>query len=253
MAVKLTEQANQSATEAIQEAEKVQALQTTVGSSLSSALASVEKAKESALAAQKAAEHIHDITVAVRKEARKEAFKEIPEALAELKKKAKKKADEAAKKRKDAMTKELKVEGDKAKLDAMKPFEEAQKRASAAANTYAKRADALVSASASLQVQATLEQGSANQQIALGNMGKAQQYMQMSRQNMNLALSMNGQASSMYDTASNIVKTLPAYSAQAAAASYHAESMYNPDVMPPPPPLVLAQQGSRQRRLEGRV
>lgn len=237
-AVRFVEQADWKAQQAAYDAKTVETLRGTVGGSLTNALAAVERAKEASIIANKAADHIRAIKLAVREEARKEAFKEIPGELKKMKEEAQKKADEEAAKRKAGFTKELKAEGDKAKVEAMKPFEEAQKRAGAAATTYASRGDALVGESAKLQMSAAMEQGSANQYIAVGDMGKAQQMMQMSRQNMNLALSFNAQAGKMYDTAQAITASLPKYAAQAAAASYHAESMYNPNIMPPSAPLI---------------
>merc|ERR1719171_1201961 len=69
---------------------------------------------------------------------------------------------------------------------------------------YAKLGDGLIGQAATLQMNAGLAQGSANQYMSIGDMGEAQKLMQQSRGDMNLALSLNSQATGMYNTANTI-------------------------------------------------
>lgn len=55
---------------------------------------------------------------------------------------------------------------------------------------------------------------------------------------MNEAVGLAGTANSFYGEAQGIMKTMPDYQGEAAAAAYNAEIMLNPDAPPPPPPLV---------------
>merc|ERR1719301_177714 len=97
---------------------------------------------------------------------------------------------------------------------------------------YAKIGDTLVGQSATLQMNAGLAQGSANQYISIGNMAEAQGLMQQSRSDMNLAMSLNGAATGMYNAANKITAQLGVYAGQAAQAGFHAQVMYDPDAVP---------------------
>ena len=125
-----------------------------------------------------------------------------------------------------------------AKKAAMKPWEDVMARAAAVAGEYVKAGDGLSGASLGSQLQAQQMLGSAQQFQALGEVGKAQNYMRDAHNLLGLAKGMTDSANGMYGQAASIVSTLPGYMGVTAQAAYHAEVMLNPDAPPPPPPII---------------
>merc|ERR1719261_1609983 len=101
--------------------------------------------------------------------------------LKEIKAAADKKAEADAKKKailfEKAMKKKAKVESAKA----AKVYMDVMAGAGKTAAEYAKIGDSLIGQSATLQMNAGLAQGSANQYITIGDLGEAQKLMQQSR------------------------------------------------------------------------
>lgn len=245
LSAKLTEwaqDANSSAAAAEDDASKVEDMAEKAGNQMAAAMATVEKARE-------AAEDAHQDELKVRAMrdnalflAREAAFTMIKPTvktvMKEARKKAKKVAVEKGKKLKQSMLKQV----PEASAKAMQPYKDAMNRAAAMATDYSNSGNDLTSQSASLQMQAQVAGGSANQYIAVGDVPKGQKLMQQSQMLMKLATGLNSQASKFFNTAESITGTLGAYAKEAEAAAYHATLMLNPDAPPPPPPLVLAQE-----------
>lgn len=206
--------------------------------SVSVAIKNTDLTKESASAAHDAEEGVHRIREDVQKAAKEAAFDMIEETLKELRKQAheevKKEAVKKGKKLKEKMLKEA----PKAAAAAAKVYEDAMKRAAATAAEYANRGDKLSAKSVEVQMEAQLLLGQSNTWISLGDNAKAEKLLQQSHQLMNEAVGLAGTANSFYGEAQGIMKTMPDYQGEAAAAAYNAEIMLNPDAPPPPPPLV---------------
>jgi hypothetical protein len=201
-------------------------------------LAQVGEAETAMKAAIKDADKIHQLRVFLWEKAKEAAANEVPKIVKEMKEKADKKADLEAKKQALAFGKEMKAKAKVESAKAAKVYMDEMAGAGKASAQYAKIADGLIAQSASLQMNAGLEQQQANQYLTIGDMSEAQRLMQQSRGDMNLAFSLNGKATGMYDTAVKIQEQLPQYAGQAAMAAYHAQVMYDPKAVPPPPPLV---------------
>merc|ERR1719191_1959191 len=112
------------------------------------------------------------------------------------------------------------------------------KRAAATAKEYAGRGDKVTAKSVEVQMEAQMLLGQSNTWITLGDNAKAEKLLQQSHMLMNEAVGLAGTANAFYGEAQAIMKTMPLYQGQAAAASYNAEVTLNPDAPPPPPPLV---------------
>merc|ERR1719498_2261710 len=136
--------------------------------------------------------------------ARKAAEQEVPKMLKEIMDKAQKKANAAAKKKAIVFEKKMKAKAKVESAKAAKVYMDVMAGAGKTAAQYAKIGDTLIGQSATLQMNAGLAQGSANQYISIGNMAEAQGLMQQSRSDMNLAMSLNGAATGMYNAANKI-------------------------------------------------
>lgn len=202
------------------------------------AIKNTDLSMESMSEAHKAEEETRKMREDVETAAKEAAFDAIKDELKALRKQAhdeaKKEAVKKAKKLKEKMLKEA----PKAALAAAKVYEESAKRAAATAAEYAKRGDAVTAKSVNVQMEAQMLLGQSNTWITLGDNAKAEKLLQQAHMMMNEAVGLAGAANGMYGTAQSIMKTMPDYEAEAAAASYNAEIMLNPDAPPPPPPLV---------------
>lgn len=220
------------------EAKKVKELAGKASGTMGGVIAHVGQTKvalDSVLGMEKRIRQLRDV---LWQRAQKAAKQEVPKIMKEIRAAADKKAEAAAKKKaivfEKAMKKKAKVESAKA----AKVYTDVMAGAGKTAADYAKVGDSLIGQSATLQMNAGLAQGSANQYITIGDMPEAQKLMQQSRSDMNMALSLNGAATGMYDKANKITGQLGAYAGQAAMAAFHAQVMYDPKAVPPPPPLV---------------
>eukprot|EP00397_Hematodinium_sp_SG-2012_P046135 GEMP01052025.1.p1 GENE.GEMP01052025.1~~GEMP01052025.1.p1 ORF type:complete len:203 (+),score=69.27 GEMP01052025.1:557-1165(+) len=201
-------------------------------------VASLNQAADAAKQAYKAERLTEELRDEVREAAHRAAEDVMRETIEAVKNeeraRAKKKAEAEAEKLKTKMLEEA----PKAAAEAMKPYNDALGRAAATAGEYSKRGDGLSGQSVSLQFEAQMLIGQANQWQSVGETAKAQKLMQQAHQLMDMALGLSGQANSMYNTGKKIMGTLGGYANEAAQAAYHAEVMMNPDAPPPPPPLV---------------
>lgn len=240
-AVEWVAQAKKSASLAGAEALKVQEMATKSVGSIGGVTAKVGMAKadlEQTMAMEKRIRKLRDVLWGRAKEA---ALQEVPKILKEIKAAANKKAEAAAKKKATVFEKAMKAKAKVESAKASKAYMDVMAGAGKRAAEYTKVGDTLVGQSATMQINAGMAQGSANQYIQTGQMAEAQKLMQQSRGDMDMAISLNGAASGAYDQANKIVGQLPVYVAQAGVAAFHASLMYDPDALPPPPPLVLAQ------------
>lgn len=201
-------------------------------------------AMEETLAMEKRIEKLKDV---LWDRAKKAALQEVPTMMKKIRAEADEKAEAAAKKRAVIFEKVMKKKAKTESAKAAKVYMDVMAGAGKTAAQYAKIGDTLIGQSATLQMNAGLAQGSANQYISIGNMAEAQGLMQQSRSDMNLAMSLNGAATGMYNAANKITGQLGVYAGQAAMAAYHAQVMYDPKAVPPPPPLVLAQKNKKVR------
>jgi hypothetical protein len=219
--------------------------------SMSAVLAEVGNAKAAMDKAISSEQKIHGLYDRVYAKAHEVAIAEVRKILPELRKKAQDKADEKAEKKAKVVGKQMKAKAREEGAKAAKVFTDHMDAASKNAAAYAKLGDTLIGQSANMQMQAGFSQNQANQYSSIGQISDAQKLYQQSRFDMNTALSLNSQATKMYDTANSITAQLPAFSGQAAMAAYHAQTMYDPDAQPPPPPLVLAQQHQSSHHVRG--
>merc|ERR1719231_612169 len=149
--------------------------------------------------------------------------------MKKIKAEADKKAEAAAKKRAVIFEKVMKKKAKTESAKAAKVYMDVMAGAGKTAAQYAKIGDTLIGQSATLQMNAGLAQGSANQYISIGNMAEAQKLMQASRGDMDMAMSLNGAATGAYSQANKITGQLGVYAGQAAMAGFHAQVMYDPD------------------------
>jgi len=227
--------------EAASDEAKIKKLLTKAEGSVPAAFTSVQHARKASQTAHEAELHIRAALKKIRRLAHDAAFDAERKVLGSIVKKAHDKEKKAAEERAKKLKSKLEDKAKQAAADAMEPYDDAMKRAAATAAEYAKRGGDLTSQSAALQMQAQLILGEANQWQSIGELAKAQGMMVQSRKMMELAASLNGQANTFYNTAKSITDTLPKYTAEASAAAYNAEVMFNPNAEPPPPPLVLFQ------------
>lgn len=202
------------------------------------ASAAVEAAKLASLQAFQAEEGVRNMRDDVLKAARSEAAEVVQDTLKEMKAEARAEAKTEAIKKAKALKAKMLEEAPAAGAAAALPYVEAMKRAGAAAAAWQKSADGLTAKSASVQAEASALFGQANQFNAVGDAASAQKVMQQANMMMNMAVGLNSKANSFYGTAKGITDSLPLYGPEAAAASYHAEVMLNPDLPPPSPPIV---------------
>lgn len=237
------------ADEASSEAQKVKELAEKTGGSMAGVIAKVGQAKaamEATLSMEKKIRKLRDM---LWQKAQRAALDEVPKVLKKIEEKADKKAEAEAKKQAVIFEKKMKAKAKVESAKAAKVYMDVMAGAGKTAADYAKIGDSLIGQSATLQMNAGLAQGSANQYITIGDLGEAQKLMQQSRGDMNMALALNGAATGAYNTANKITGQLGVYAGQAGMAAYHAQVMYDPDAVAPPPPLVLAQQGQRHAPL----
>jgi len=240
-AVEWENEARQAAGRASADAQKVKEAGTQATGSMTSVLVEVGNAKAAMDQAQKEEKQIASLRDHIWQKAKQTAMAEIPKILPELRKKAQQDADKAAKKAALVFEKKMQSKAKAESAQASKVYTDVMKGAGKTAAAYAKLGDGIITQSAAAQVNAGLAQGQADQFLRVGDVAEAQKLMQQSRGDMNVAMSLNSQATGMYDTANQITGQLPAYADQAAMAGYHAAVMYDPAAQPPPPPLVLAQ------------
>lgn len=232
------------AAKAAKDSKSVAKMATFASGSLPGAFATVEDAKASALLAVQDEKRVQTILETTRELVFGVAMEVVPETLKKMKEEARKTAKKEALKIGKAEKERMLAAVEPAAAAAAEPYKVAMNRAAAMAAEYAKRGDNLVGQATALQMDAQLVMGSAQQYLALGDMGLAQKLMQQGRMQMDLAVKINGAANGNYNQMAAIEKTLPAYMGEGAAASYHASVMLNPDLPPPPPPLVLIQQAA---------
>lgn len=241
--------AEKSSQEAGAEAKKVEMLSKKAAGHMSAVMAAVGQAKQSMEKTIEYENNLRTLRQVLWDRAKKVAEAEVPKILKEMKAKDDKDAAKAAKKKAKVFEKKMKAKAKTESAKAAKVYMDLMAGAGKTAAEYAKLGDGLIGQAATLQMNAGLAQGSANQYMSIGDMGEAQKLMQQSRGDMNLALSLNSQATGMYNTANTITGQLGAYAGQAGMAAFHAQVMYDPDAVPPPPPLVLTQQKeSRTKR-----
>merc|ERR1719265_105536 len=101
--------------------------------------------------------------------------------------KAQKKANAAAKKKAVIFEKKMKAKAKVESAKAAKVYMDVMAGAAKTSADYAKVGDSLIGQSATLQMNAGLAQGQANQFITIGDMAEAQKLMQQSRGDMNMA------------------------------------------------------------------
>jgi hypothetical protein len=251
--VSWAESAKKSANEAGAEAKQIAETANKASSTMGIVVAQVAQAKSAMEKTLQMEGQIRELRDHLWVKAKKAALDEVPKVLGEMQAKAKTKAEKEAKKQAKQFEADMKKKGKEEGAKAAKVFTDYQIGAGKTAADYAKAGDSLISQAMDLQMNAGMTQSQANQFVTIGDMSEAQRLMQQSRSDMNLALSLNSQATGMYNTANTITAQLPAYAGQAAMASYHADSMYNPDAAAPPPPLVLAQQRRSHVKLLSRV
>jgi hypothetical protein len=249
--VEWSTQANKSAKLAGAEAKKVEEMAKNAYGSLGQVMDNEGRAKAAMERTLKLEKHVHHLRDGLWKRAQETAELEVPKMLKEIREAADKKAEAAAKKKAIVFGKAMKVKAKTESAKAAKLYMDVMTGAGKTAAEYAKIGDTLVGQSATLQMNAGLAQGSANQYIYIGDMAEAQKLMQQSRSDMNLALSLNGAASGAYNNANKITGQLGVYAGQAAQAAYHAQTMYDPDAVAPPPSLVLAQQRQQHHAKDG--
>lgn len=240
--VEWTSEAKKSSSAAATEAKKTEEIATKATGTLGGVMAKVEQTKDALERTLSLEKRIHELKGFLWAEAEKAAEQEVPKMLKEIKAAAEKKADAEAKKKATLFEKAMKKKATTESAKAAKVYMDVMAGAGKTAAEYAKIGDTLVGQSATLQMNAGLAQGSANQYITIGQMAEAQKLMQQSRSDMDMALSLNGAAAGAYNAANKITGQLPVYAGQAVMAAYHARVMYDPKALPPPPPLVLAQQ-----------
>jgi len=205
---------------------------------LPAVIASENESTEAAKKAYEAEKLTEGIREEVREAASQAAHDVLEETLDAVKKEAHQAAKEVAtKKAKELQTKMLE-EAPKAAKAAMIPYNDALGRAAVTASEYTKRGDGLSGQSVQLQMEANMLLSQASQWQSVGQTAKAQGLMQQAHALMDLALTLSGQANSMYGAGKGIMGTLGGYVNEAAQAAYHAEVMLNPDAPPPPAPLV---------------
>lgn len=202
------------------------------------AIKNMDLTMESASAAHDAEVDVTDLREQVQRAAHEAAFEAIEENLKEVRKAAHEKAKKEAVKKAKALKAKMLAEAPKAAAAAAKVYENEMKAAGATAKEYAARGDAVSAKSVNIQMEAQMLLGQSNTWITLGDNGKAEKLLQQSHQMMNEAVGLAGTANSFYSQAQAIMKTMPDYQGEAAAAGYNAEVMLNPDAPPPPPPLV---------------
>jgi len=206
----------------------------------------VADVKETADAAREAFE-IQLATEKLRDEI-KEAAEEAAESvvkptLREIRNKAEKRMKAEGKKEADLVAKKIKEDAPKAGVAAAKPWEDAMVRAQKVAIQYIKAGDGLSSASIGLKGQAKLISDGANLMSSLGNVGQSAKDLVNAYTTMDLAKSLHGAATGMYNKANGIVSTLKDYITEARMAAWHAERMIDPEALPPPVQLPLPDPG----------
>jgi len=238
-------EARKNADEAGAEAKKVEEMSTKAGGTMASVMGKVGAAKEAMERTLEMEQKMNALRNALFQKARAAAEQEIPKIVGEIKAAADKKAESAARKKAKVFEKAMKAKANKESAKAAKVYTDVMNGAGKTAAQYAKLGDTLIGQSATMQMNAGLAQGAANQYITIGDMAEGQKLLQQSRGDMDVALSLNGQATGMYDKATQIGGQLGVFAGQAAMAAFHARVMYDPDAVPPPPPLVLAQRQQR--------
>jgi len=246
--VEWASEAQKSADKAGAEAKKVEEMSTKAGGTMAAVMGKVGAAKEAMEETLAMEQKIHKLRDVLFQKARRAAEEEVPKMLKEIKAKADKKAESDAKKEAIVFEKAMKAKAKSESAKASKVYMDVLAGAAKTAAQYAKIGDTLIGQSATMQMNAGLAQGAANQYITIGDMAEGQKLLQQSRGDMDVALSLNGAATGMYDKSTQIGGQLGVYAGQAAMAGFHASVMYDPDALPPPPPLVLAQK--RQRHLK---
>jgi len=243
--------AKESANAAGADAKKVEEMAGKAGGTMAGVIAKVGQAKASMEMTLKMEGKIHALRDVLYARAEKAAMDEVPKILAIVKKKADIKAEKDAKKKAKIFEKAMKAKAKVESAKAAKVYMDVMAGAGKTAAAYAKIGDSLIGQSATMQMNAGLAAGSANQFITIGDMATAQGLMQSSRGDMNMAMSLNGAATGAYNTANKITGQLGVYAAQAGMAAFHAQVMYDPKAVPPPPPLVLAQEHEQQHHVRG--
>jgi len=234
-------QAQQSANEAGAEAKQAAEMSTKASSTMASVMAKVGAAKEAMHQTIAMEQTVRALRDALTQKAQQAAEQEVPKMLQEMRVAANEEAEVAAKRKAIVFGKAMKAKAQVESAKAAKVYTDVMNGASRTAAQYANLGDTLIGQSATMQMNAGLAQGAANQYTMIGNVPEAQKLMQQSRGDMNMALSLNGQATGAYDQASKIGSQLGAQADQAAMAAFHAQVMYDPDAVAPSPPLVLAQ------------
>lgn len=245
-------EARKSANDAGAEAIKVKEISGKASGTMAGVIAQVGQAKEAMERTLAMEKRIRALKDSLWQRAKKAALQEVPGILKEIKAKADKKAEAAAKKKAIIFGKAMKAKAKTESAKAAKVYMDVMAGAGKTAADYAKIGDTLIGQSATLQMNAGLAQGQANQYITIGDMSEAQKLIQQSRGDMNMALSLNGAATGAYNTANKITGQLGVYAGQAGMAAYHAQVMYDPDAVAPPPPLVLAQQQHKHHAEAGK-
>lgn len=205
---------------------------------------SASKARRASLAAREATDSTRKFLLTVKQAVHDAAYSVIKPTMEQVMDDARAEAKREAISKAAEQTKLIAQKSKLAAANAMKPFVDVQKRSAATAGAYAARGNQLAAQSAQEQMDAQVILNQANQFMSVGNNAQAQKLRQQGMQMMNQAASLSSTANGFFGTADQIMKTLPQYDAQAAAAAYHAEVMVNPDAPPPSAPLVLAQRAN---------
>jgi len=232
------QQAKKASAKAGADAKKVQEAATKAGGNMESVLAEVGFAKDAMDTALVQEKKIHSLYDRIYGKALQAAMAEVPMVLPELRKKANELAEKKAKIKAKLFTKQTKAKAVAESVKAAKVYTDLMAGAGKSAAAYAKLGDGLIGQMTNAQMNAGMAQTQANQYTRMGLVAEAQKLYQSSRTDMNMALSLNAQATKNYDLSNKITAQMPAYAGQAAVASYHASVMYDPDAVAPPPPLV---------------
>ena len=208
------------------------------GNILPGVVAAEEKTKETGRSMGMIAKAMDSFGIQLERAEREAADEVVDDTALAVEKEAISKAQADGKVKAAAWSKTHKEGAQAAGDAALKPYAETMGRVAATASEYAKDADALSSAAAGLQIQASMAFGAAGQWKTVGNTVKAQKSLEQAHNQMNLAKALQAKAASEYATAQRLMGEAPAYMAMGLQAQAHAMTLVDPDVPPPPAPLV---------------
>lgn len=231
-------EANVSAMNAGENAQKVKEMAAKSSGSLSSAIASMGAAKEAMDRALILETNVKSLKDRLWQTAKASAEAQVSQSLQEIRAKVKKQAEQKARQQAGFFRKQMKAKGKIESAKASQAYKDLINSAGRSAAHFSSVGDALLSQSNNLHMNAASLQGVANQYLASGDMSNAQKNMQQSQNEIDVASNLRGQAIGVYDKATAIAANIPVYASQAVAAANHAQALYDLDVVAIPQSLV---------------